>query len=327
MGNSNYNIVIPILSKDFDKFSLNISAFRKYLPVKKFVLLGDDGLKEAISRLDCSDIIYINENSIVDAANIKDLMKSRIEGRDFGEKSPLSRFGWYYQQFLKLAYSYKCEDEYYIVWDADTVPIRQYRPFDDAGVPFFDVKDEYHIPYFNTLDRLSAGALKKVNDYSYISEHMILKCEYVKEMIKIFAGDCETDTITAFCKRVFECIDDKDLRKSGFSEFESYGCFVMKYHATSYRIREWKSLRDATSYFAHESFGDKEAQWLNSDYDAVSFEKFIQPNKIYRKVCADKRIRDKYSFSEASNIAKKRDRILGLPGRILNKLAGKIKRK
>ena len=33
--------------------------------------------------------------------------------------------GWYFQQLLKYSYAYEnVEDDYYLIWDADTIPLR-----------------------------------------------------------------------------------------------------------------------------------------------------------------------------------------------------------
>lgn len=93
-----------------------------------------------------------------------------------------SRSGWYFQQFLKFGYSYLCEDEYYIVWDSDTVPLHPISHMQD-GKPVFTKKEEMEPPYFETLDRLFAGEVKKHGDFSFICENMIFSVAVMKEML------------------------------------------------------------------------------------------------------------------------------------------------
>ena len=65
-----------------------------------------------------------------------------------------SRFGWYLQQFLKLSALQKFNQEPVIIWDADSValnPISFFRP--DGGIEIY-TSDEYHLPYFELIDRL-----------------------------------------------------------------------------------------------------------------------------------------------------------------------------
>ena len=40
-----------------------------------------------------------------------------------------SRPGWYYQQFLKMAFSNWSKSRYYMAWDADTIPLRKKEMF------------------------------------------------------------------------------------------------------------------------------------------------------------------------------------------------------
>ena len=50
------------------------------------------------------------------------------------------------------------------------------------GKPFFDVKTEYHEPYFITMKNIFPELGKKY-DYSFISEHMIINTKLMKNMI------------------------------------------------------------------------------------------------------------------------------------------------
>jgi hypothetical protein len=55
--------------------------------------------------------------------------------------------------------------------------------FNNNGKPIFDVKTEYHKPYFITLKKIFPELGKKYN-YSFISEHMIINTKIMNNMIK-----------------------------------------------------------------------------------------------------------------------------------------------
>lgn len=42
-----------------------------------------------------------------------------------------------------MKYSALCDDEYYMSWDGDTVPCKDFSMFDSEGRPYFDMKHEY----------------------------------------------------------------------------------------------------------------------------------------------------------------------------------------
>ena len=65
-----------------------------------------------------------------------------------------------------------CKCDYYLSWDADTIPLRRLSFFRDEH-PLFSQKQERHIPYFETLFNLLH--LKPFNDFSFITEHMVFK--------------------------------------------------------------------------------------------------------------------------------------------------------
>ena len=100
-----------------------------------------------------------------------------------GRELPRGIAGWYYQQFLKLQYARVCQDKYYMSWDGDTVPCKDFSMFGDDGRPYFDLKHEFHEEYFTTMNKLLPN-LNKTIDKSFISEHMIFDCHYVIKMLE-----------------------------------------------------------------------------------------------------------------------------------------------
>jgi hypothetical protein len=74
-----------------------------------------------------------------------------------------------------------CKDKYYLIWDADTIPVKRVKMF-NLNKPFFDVKTEYHKPYFETMNKLFPK-LRKLYNYSFISEHMVINTEFMKALI------------------------------------------------------------------------------------------------------------------------------------------------
>ena len=55
------------------------------------------------------------------------------------------RPGWYFQQFLKFAFALSdyCTTDYYLSWDADTIPIREITIFSPQDKPYFSMKHEH----------------------------------------------------------------------------------------------------------------------------------------------------------------------------------------
>ena len=146
--------------------------------LKNIVFIGYEKIESLIKEKKTKyeePIIFINEKKLIDIDKIKNLINNR-------KRKAYERAGWYIQQFLKMEYYKICKDKYYLIWDGDTVPIRNINMLNDKKQPYFDLKEEYHEPYFNTMKKLIPD-LRKQQKYSFISEHMLVKTEIMKDLI------------------------------------------------------------------------------------------------------------------------------------------------
>ena len=127
-----YDVIVPMTEANLPVFRMNVEWMKKNLSWKRIIVIGASGLKEACGEL---QVDFLNEDSLfpgMTLESVRNNLKNRI-----GETG---RAGWYFQQFLKFAYCYCCEDEYYIVWDADTVPLHRISHLLD-GHPVFTKKE------------------------------------------------------------------------------------------------------------------------------------------------------------------------------------------
>lgn len=265
-----YEVVVPVIPQDFIRCKNNYVLMEKHLPIKKIVFIGPEELKseiEALSETECKKQ-FINENDIIPFSEVNSAIKNRVE-REGYTVAGNSRPGWYYQQFLKMQYSYMCEDEYYMVWDSDTIPIKDIDVCNAKGKPYLDVKIEHNQPYFDTINTLFSD-IGKVIDFSFISEHMLFKTEKMRELINVIEG---TNLIgDKFYEKIFSAIALNNL-KLGFSEFETYGTYITVNYPEEYEIRRWYSMRSAGCFFEADKLTENDIEWLSKDFHAISFEK------------------------------------------------------
>jgi hypothetical protein len=266
-------LVVPIISRDFHKIYNNLKFYINFIDgIKNIILIGNEEINKLIKEKKSSlsfPIIFINEKLLIDVNKIKQLIKIK-------NKYAVRRSGWYIQQFLKMIYCKLCHNKFYLIWDSDTIPIKKVKMFNNVGKPIFDVKTEYHKPYFITLKKIFPELGKKYN-YSFISEHMIINAKLMKNMIKRIAFNKNLIGNTWY-EKIINCIDIKDLPKSGFSEFETYGTFVNEYYKRIYDIRYWKSLRlrkrnRILFHFNSSLVTDNDIKNIFKNYNAISFEK------------------------------------------------------
>lgn len=262
------SLIIPIIAKDFFKISLNFKFYINYIEgIKNVVFIGNEEIENLIKEMKSSlnfPINFINEKNLLDVDKIKQLIKYRNE-------SAVIRSGWYIQQFLKMIYCNICQDKYYLIWDSDTIPIKKVKMFENNGKPIFDVKTEYHEPYFITMKNIFPELGKKFR-YSFISEHMIINTKLMKNMINRISDNKNLFGNTWY-EKIINCIDPKYLYHSGFSEFETYGTFVKKHYKQVYSKRLWKSLRGGVNlYFNPKLLTDNDIKKISKYYNSISFE-------------------------------------------------------
>ncbi|MCR5178431.1 MAG: glycosyltransferase family 2 protein, partial [Lachnospiraceae bacterium] len=127
-----------------------------------------------------------------------------------------------------------------------------------------------HEEYFKTMRTLIG--LGKVIEPSFISEHMLFRCDLVKALMKRIE-DNDAVPGESWWEKILYAIRSEKLLDNSFSEFETYGTFVALTVPGAYRLREWHSFRYAAEFFEIDKIGERDYYWLSRDFTAASFEK------------------------------------------------------
>lgn len=281
--------VIPALPKDYLRTRIHYHRLFDCLDVKKIVFVGPPELEKQIrSNMEEGlfgdhETEFLNERSLVPFDAVKNFFTRQLTPESTVD---IRSAGWYYQQFLKMKYAAICEDDYYLCWDADTVPLKHIDMFSDTGKPYLDVKTECQGRYFITIDRLFHFG--KIIGKSFISEHMLFKKAFMLEMIKeieetSFAG-------SAFYEKILSAAGSDNI-SLGFSEFETYGTYVGMRHSSAYMLRDWKSFRNINFFVDISNVTQEDLEWLAKDYQAATFEKYQETNDVLNQLFKDPRYR------------------------------------
>ena len=264
---------MPTAAKDYEKKNRDLDAIFAYLPVKEIIFIGpaavgDMVAADAKTSANADRIRYINENDIIPFDTIKKVFAERVakEGYDIGSNSKL---GWYYQQFLKMKFCELSDEDYYLSWDADTIPLHKIDMFTDDDIPYFDIKTELMPGYFKTISSLLG--MNKVCPKSFISEHMIFSVDLMKDLIA-FIEKTDFDG-TYFYEKIIYAMGLDNLKR-GFSEFETYGTYVMTKYPDKYVYRDWRSLRFAAAFLDPMNLSEDDMRWLSESFEALSFENY-----------------------------------------------------
>jgi hypothetical protein len=151
-----------------------------------------------------------------------------------------NRLGWYLQQLIKLYAGFYIEGilDNYLVVDSDTFFLKP-TSFFSSKLPLYNVGTEYHLPYFNHMNKLHPSLAKKSN-YSGICHHMMFQKTYVNELFNLI----ETYHNDKFYNIFLKSIDKNDILHSGASEYEMYFNFMLTYHNKDIIIRplQWANV-------------------------------------------------------------------------------------
>lgn len=259
------DVIIPVAYNDCFKLRDNIKYIQKFIAADKITVIGCEKIRSAIPELWNNNVVFMNEEELIPLSDVKSCFYN-IAGTSRCKPT------WYYQQFLKLQYAALADNDYYLAWDADTALVKPCHFFDDrTGKPYFDMKTEYHAPYFTTINALFPD-VNKIAEGSFVSEHMIFKKQYVLEMIREMEANTSISG-TVFWEKIFNAAKLDDLQNTAsFSEFETYGSWILTRHPDSYILREWSSLRHAVNYYDSMQQALKDRYFLAKEYDAISIE-------------------------------------------------------
>lgn len=261
-----YDVIIPVASKDTTFVAKTIKNINRNLEGVShiYIITAKNNFKKLKHNIS-DNCILVNENTLTDELNYN-LVHSYIH--DISPKS-VNRTGWYFQQFLKYAFALSpyCNTEYYLSWDADTLPLHHLSFFSSDGHPLFTKKNEYHKAYFNTIYKLLG--VEKIVDYSFIAEHMLFNKNIILSLINEIsksdvAGESWVQKILNACDFI---VDKNNL----FSEFETYGTFCTQKFPGLYQIRQLNTFRGAgliRGRYVNRFIIEK----LSMDLDTASFE-------------------------------------------------------
>lgn len=295
-----FKLIIPTIVKDFERSKIDYNTYFEYLSVKEIIFIGPKALGDIInSNIEAGaysgKVSFIDENELLNTNEVSEYFKRRflkigIEVEGFP--------GWYYQQFLKIKYATVCDDEYYLVWDSDTIPLKKAVFFDEENHPYFNIKNEYIPNYFVTIRNLFDGQEKVLStEDSFVAEHMVISTQYMRQMI----SDIEKSTFpgTHFYEKIIEAIENP-LR--GFSEFETFGTYMMAKYPDVYKLKRWKSLRAGAFFYKIEDLTKEEMEWLGKDFDAITFESYNEYREELAALFHDEEFRCSMSAGEIYEI-------------------------
>lgn len=261
-----YDVIIPVAYKDSGFVWRVIKYIRKCMPEADhiYVLTAEKNFKY-LKNINDGNTSILNENEICNGLTFE-IISNYLE-----DAKANTGTGWYFQQFLKFGFALsKYAKKYYLSWDADTLPLAHIEFIND-GKAMFTMKSEYNPNYFKTIHKLLG--IKKQTEGSFIAEHMLFDKEIVKELIqKIESSNVEGKD---WMQKIIKACDFTDPMPC-FSEFETYGTYVLATHTNIYTMRKLNTFRYG-GYIRGRQISDKMLRRFSFDVDTMSFELRMRP--------------------------------------------------
>ncbi|HTA16696.1 MAG TPA: DUF6492 family protein [bacterium] len=177
--------------------------------------------------------------------------------------------GWYFQQFLKLQFAFfEQEDDHYLIWDADTVPLRPMEFFNASGRMLLTTAEEFHAPYFSTYERILGAEPNRA--FSFIAQHMLVQKSVAREMLAAIGAHVPGEDTWAW-KIVRSLPEGQELNL--FSEYETYGHYVKNRYPGRVECVRRPWTRGVLSPFGQALPSEKALEKLGKSYDYAAFER------------------------------------------------------
>jgi hypothetical protein len=295
--NFKFDCIIPVAGKDCPLLKNLISLVFKNLAPEKLYIITKAPFFFYFRNLDPiigKNVVLINEDELLSNVNYNTIARYLDKvGLNAGTR------GWYFQQFLKMGFALsEYANKYYLTFDADTYPVKPLVFFNENGLPYFSMKEENHLPYFQTLEKLLS--LKKSTKQSFISENMLIDVEKMKSLI----SEIEQSAVPGenWCEKIINAMPANEI--NAFSEFETYGTYVLNRYPDTYEMRTLNTFRRAGKKYSRFISPDR-LEKKASAYDIVTLEYRNSPNnlmglylRIYKKMLLFKNAKLASSYSK-----------------------------
>lgn len=258
------DVVSACQAADLPILQLNVAAQKRFLPLRQSHVITAQRnfprFREALGE----EVALIDEDTFIPGLNLASLRALPLPGFPHGA-------GWYFQQLLKFQFCFsRAEDDYYVIWDADTIPLQPLEFFDDRGAMQFTVADEEHTPYFATYRRLLGEEPNR--EYSFISQQMPVRKSILREMLSRI--DTRFPGNENWAWKIMRNLEGTHVNL--FSEYEMFGHYVKSHYPEQFAVRRLPWLRDGTRVVGSRPSAE-DLDRLGKDYAFAAFEASQRP--------------------------------------------------
>jgi hypothetical protein len=250
-----FDIVTACRKKDLATLSLALPLLKKNIPHRKLWVFTARANHKLFRDKLGSEVVICDEDEAIPGMTL-DQLRREVDLPGFPDGA-----GWYFQQFLKYSYPLlEPQADRFLIWDADTLPLRPIQPFGAlgeacltpahpacgnplAGQPtdrrtrlLLDQATRVHGPYFDNYEHLLGETPDR--SHSFIAQHMPIQVACLTAMLRKI--DSKWPGNDGWAWKIV-----RNLRGESpnlFSEYEFYAQYALKHFPRQHRVRplDWR---------------------------------------------------------------------------------------
>ncbi|MBK6637724.1 MAG: FkbM family methyltransferase [Rhodocyclaceae bacterium] len=213
----NIDLVVSVCAtKDLQTWSVASLAIPKYIDSASYVVIVPEHAIKLFRENTVPAIQVISEETVLPSSYLKKIERHLDQNHTRDQRS---RSNWLYQQFLKIEFARSCSQERILIWDADTVPLRPLKFFDEVGRPRYFTGNESHKPYFDLI-RIVFG-LKRSIKSSFVAQCLPFYGHAIESMLQEIESRSNLDWKSTILQAI-----TPESGSSPFSEYETIGTWM-----------------------------------------------------------------------------------------------------
>ncbi|RDU64777.1 DUF6492 family protein [Helicobacter sp. MIT 14-3879] len=186
----------------------NIEKYRE-ITYSDIVVIANRELKNKVKQIN-TNIEFINEDSLIENLTYKHIESMLIDSKPTG---------WFFQQFLKMAYCFISYDDFYLSWDCDSLLIKKLH-ISNVFLNALPIYIKPNHPYYTTINKLLD--IKIDNNHQFMCEFMIFN----KNIMRDLCSKLNPKNTKEFYKPIIDLVNI-DNKIYSFSEFETYANYAI----------------------------------------------------------------------------------------------------
>lgn len=278
---NHYDVIIPVYWGHVDTLKVGISYIKRNIKPRNIILLGPQSMSSEFEGIE--DIVYVDGNTVLENLS-KESVRECIMRCTNGKGVRDGHVGWYFQQFIKMAYALKCNDECYLVWDADIIPLRTISFKENEKYNLY-YGGSHHMEYYEVMQILFGHKVEPSREQTYVESFMLIDTACMRELLQMIVC-CKTTEGKSFWEKILYSICPDKLSQASFSEFETYGEFMAWKYPD--KIQGHERLKGTASgrRWLGETPTQKMLDWVAKDLEAINFESWVKTNRLCHSIAS-----------------------------------------